>query len=149
LAPARPAFTADDVRAVTRDVWEACLASAGEPLEDGTPGPLEGEVVLAQIRIAGGWSGAVTLEMSSAAATAAARVMLDARAVDPDEVADAVGELVNIIGGNLKSLVPTPSRLSLPGVSRSPEPEDLVGVTEQCRLDLGWGTRPVRVRVWT
>ena len=147
-APAPPAFTADDVRAVTGDVWEACLASAGDPLEEGTAVPLEGDVVVAQIRIAGDWSGAVTLKMSAATAQTAARLMLDADEVRPDEVADAVGELVNIIGGNIKSLLPTPSKLSLPEVVHVPDPTAPAGpVVEHCRVDLAWGTRPIRVRV--
>ena len=37
--------------------------------------------------------------------------------LDDLEVADALGELVNIIGGNLKCLLPEPSQLSLPTVS--------------------------------
>lgn len=150
VAPA-PSFTAEDVRAVAGDVWEACLAHHGEPLVEGTGQPFEGEVEQALIRIAGDWNGAVTLEMSSETATSAARLMLEADDVDPDEVADAVGELVNIIGGNLKSLLPTRSRLSLPQVTRG---EGLLvepggPATEHCRVDLTWGTRPVLVRVWS
>ena len=77
--------------------------------------------------------------------------MLDAQEVEPDEVADAAGELVNIIGGNLKTLLPTPSKLGLPEVARVPglAAEDGIGATEECRVDLTWGTRPVRVRVWS
>ena len=152
---AAPTFAADDVRTVTGDVWDACLASAWEPLEDGTREPLDGEVVVAQIRIVGDWSGAVALELSDAAAMTAAQVMLHADEVDSDEVADAVGELVNIIGGNLKSLLPTPSKLSLPQVAHVPGPAATDGVlaehcrVEHCRVDLSWGTRPVRVRVWS
>ena len=35
------------------------------------------------------------------------------------EVLDAWGELVNMVGGNLKALLPPPSYLSLPHVSES------------------------------
>ncbi len=150
LPPAALAFTADDVRAVTGDVWEACLASAGDPLEDGIPQPLEGEVVVAQIRIVGDWHGAVSLEMSRASATRAARLMLDAAEVEPEEVDDAVAELVNIIGGNLKSVLPTPSRLGLPEVAHRPGAVAGEGpVLERCRVDLRWGARPILVRVWS
>jgi chemotaxis protein CheX len=150
VAPA-PSFTADDVRAVTGDVWEACLAFHGEPLTEGTGRPFVGEVERALVRITGDWCGAVTLEMSSDAATTAARLMLEADDVDADEVADAVGELVNIIGGNIKSLLPTPSRLSLPQVTRGEALLALPGspAAEHCRVDLSWGIRPVLVRVWS
>jgi chemotaxis protein CheX len=35
----------------------------------------------------------------------------------PDQVSDALGELTNIISGNIKSLLPEPSSLSLPAVA--------------------------------
>ena len=152
---AAPAFTAEDVRAVAGDVWESCLAHHGEPLDWGTGEPLEGEVAQALVRIAGDWSGVVTLEMSADAARTAAQVMLEADDVEPEEVADAVGELVNIIGGNIKSLLPTPSRLGLPQVRHLPragtgplsEDGTVTWVTEHYRVDLRWGARPVLVRV--
>ncbi len=151
---AAPAFTADDVRAVTGDVWEACLASHGDPLQEGTGEPVDGPVVRALVHIAGEWSGAITLEMSLATAEVVARVLLDVEDVEPWEVADAVGELVNIVGGNLKSLLPTASRLSLPRVTQVAGSDDLEGdlpdhAVEHCRVDLGWGSRPVLVRVWS
>ena len=151
---AAPAPTVDDVRAVTGDVWEACLASHGDPLDWGTGEPVGGPVARALVHIAGEWSGAITLEMSVATAEVAARVLLDVDDVEAWEVADAVGELVNIVGGNLKSLLPTPSKLSLPRVSQSADSDDLEGdlpdsAVELCRVDLSWGPRPVLVRVWS
>ena len=38
------------------------------------------------------------------------------REVSLDDVRDALGEITNMIGGNVKALLPTPSRLSLPTV---------------------------------
>jgi len=143
-----PALTADDVRAVAGDVWESCLAHYGDPLDWGTGEPLEGEVAQAAVRIVGDWSGVVTLEMSSEAARTAAQVMLEVDHVEPEEVADAVGELVNIIGGNIKSLLPTPATLGLPQVRRIGHAGPVAQpMTEHCRVDLSWGTRPVLVRV--
>ena len=155
LAPSSaPEFTADDVRAVTGEVWESCLAHYGDPLDWGTGEPLEAPVARALVHISGDWSGAITLEMSVATAEVAARVLLEVDDVEPWEVADAVGELVNIIGGNLKSLLPTPSKLSLPRVSQVAGSDDLEGdlpehLSEDFRVDLSWGTRPILVRVWS
>lgn len=148
-----PAFTAEDVRAVTGDVWESCLLHYGDTLEWGTGEGFEGDIARALIHITGDWSGIVTLEMALEAARTAAHVMLETDQVAPEEVADAVGELVNIIGGNLKSLLPSPSRLSLPTVSQVGAVTDTGGLSghavEQCRVDLSWGTRPILVRVWS
>ena len=147
-----PTFTAEDVRAVTGDVWEACLLQYGDTLEWGTGEPLEGDVVQALIRITGDWNGVITLGMAIETARTAARVMLNADEVEPEEVADAVGELVNIIGGSIKSLLPTPSKLSLPEVTRTAadtDPAAYGSAVEHCRVDLSWGPRPILVRVWS
>jgi len=64
----------------------------------------------------------------------------------PADVADAVGELVNMVGGNIKSLMPGPSVLSLPAVAagRAAHPS---GATEIARFDGVWAGEPVRVAV--
>jgi chemotaxis protein CheX len=60
--------------------------------------------------------------------------------VAPDLIQDALGELTNMTGGNLKSLLPEPCFLSLPAVTmtqqgfRIPGSELLTSVTFQC-----WG----------
>jgi chemotaxis protein CheX len=42
--------------------------------------------------------------------------MLDLQqgAASPDDVRDALGELANMVGGNIKGLLPGPTQLSLP-----------------------------------
>jgi chemotaxis protein CheX len=141
-----PEFSTDDVLAVVGQVWESCLAHHPDVLVEGPFTPLDDPVTRASVVIRGGWSGMVLLEMGSGTALEAARVMLDLDEgddVEPEEVADAVGELVNIIGGNMKSLLPTASSLGLPQVG-----EVAVAVAvEHCRVDLRWGARPVAVRV--
>jgi chemotaxis protein CheX len=58
----------------------------------------------------------------------------------PAEVLDTWGELVNMVGGNLKGLLPPPSQLSLPDVRESatycysePETRPLNQVTFACQ----------------
>jgi chemotaxis protein CheX len=41
----------------------------------------------------------------------------DACDVTADQINDALGELTNIIGGNIKGLLPEPSHLSMPAVT--------------------------------
>ena len=141
-----PEFSTDDLLAVTGQVWESCLAHHPDVLVEGPFAFLDGPVTRASVVIRGGWSGFVVLEMGRGTALEAARVMLDLEEGDdlePEEVADAVGELVNIIGGNVKSLLPTAASLGLPQVG---EVVAAVAV-EHCRVDLRWGARPVVVRV--
>jgi len=70
----------------------------------------------AAVRISGAWSGQVTVSCTKAFATQAAAIMF---ALDPAEttaldLSDALHELVNMVGGNIKALVAEPSKLSLP-----------------------------------
>lgn len=142
----------DDVRSVTEDVWMALLgedeALAPRPVPAGSPFDAVG-AWSATVSVTGGWQGVVTLELDEVVArTVTARMLA---IPSPDEVtdgdvADAVGELVNMVGGNIKSLMPGPSVLSLPSVAagRAAFASD---VRETCRADLAWHAGPVRVSI--
>lgn len=71
------------------------------------------------VQIAGTWQGAVTIACSDAFArqTASAMFALAPESVTVADARDALGELTNILGGNLKSILPGPSFLSLPIVA--------------------------------
>ena len=42
--------------------------------------------------------------------------------LDEEDVADALGELANVVGGNVKAVLPGPSVLGLPEVGTAPNP---------------------------
>ncbi len=71
------------------------------------------------IQITGAWQGAIKLECSGNVARRVAAIMFmtDACDVTPDQINDALGELTNIVGGNIKALLPEPSQLSMPAVT--------------------------------
>jgi chemotaxis protein CheX len=115
------------------------------------PGPAAADSpVTASVSITGGWDGHVVFGASTAAAQKAAAVllMMDEDELAEADVADAVGELANMIGGNIKSLLPGPSALTLPLVSLGGAAIHLPSATEAVRLDLIWQGQPVRVSVW-
>jgi chemotaxis protein CheX len=102
------------------------------------------------VSITGGWNGHVVFGCSAPASRTAAAVLL---AMGEDElaeadVADAVGELANMIGGNIKSLLPSPSALTLPLVTLGGSALHHPSSTEAVRLDLTWQGEPIRVSVW-
>lgn len=142
----------EDVRLVTDEVWRSLLGETEELLPP-PPAPAErlagDDVWSAVVTVSGEWHGIVTVELGDGVAADLTRQML---ALDPTDdladadVADAVGELVNMIGGNVKSLMPGPSVLSLPTVAagRAAYASD---VAEVVRLDVLWRTHPVRVCV--
>lgn len=84
----------------------------------GEPTTTEQEPLLTAVQIAGEWTGSVVLAMSPemARASAAAMLGLDPADVSESDLRDVAAELTNMIGGNVKSLLPGPSYLSLPSI---------------------------------
>jgi chemotaxis protein CheX len=70
------------------------------------------------VRISGAWNGEVRLHcpLPLARLVAAAIFQVDADKADNDEILDALSELIHIVGGNLKALLPQPVTLSLPSL---------------------------------
>jgi chemotaxis protein CheX len=105
----------EQIEQIVQSIFLTMLNMDVAHVEDGASH--EHKLVVA-VHIAGEWVGAVVLSLSAQTARAAAAAMLE---VSDDDVTDAdeqeVGaELVNMIGGNLKSLLPGPSFLSMPTV---------------------------------
>lgn len=146
---------ADDVHDVTIEVWRSLLGDevplVPRPVPVGTPLDAAG-LWSASVTVSGGWTGLVTVEMAEDVARGLTRGMLGlpsetpAAEIGDGDVADAVGELANMVGGNVKSLMPGPSDLSLPSVAagRAAFASD---VTEAARVDLTWTGQPLRVSI--
>ncbi|MCI1674673.1 MAG: chemotaxis protein CheX [Ancrocorticia sp.] len=65
--------------------------------------------------------------------------------VDTADVLDALGELANVVGGNIKSMMADSSRLTLPSVATSiPEGSGRV----RCEVPLEWRGKLVMVSLW-
>jgi hypothetical protein len=113
----------DALTEIATVVWASMLE---RDLVPGEPGPAELSVAC-QVHIQGAWDGRVTVAMSAALAheLTAKLFMLGEDEVSDELVADAVGELANIIGGNVKALFPPPNTLGLPGPP-SDDPGELV-----------------------
>ncbi len=80
----------------------------------------ESEALLAgQVAIQGGWRGRMFLVCPKAIARKAAAAMFNIPlpTVTETELRDTLGELTHMLGGNLKSLLPAPSQVSLPIVT--------------------------------
>ena len=71
------------------------------------------------VQISGDWRGALAVHLSPALADRAAATMFDLEPsrLAPADVRDAVGEIVNVAGGNFKSLLDGACALSLPVVT--------------------------------
>jgi chemotaxis protein CheX len=124
-------------------IFEALLGGAdvyAAPVDD------RALALTASVSIAGEWPGHVAVSCSEEFARRfAAQLFLTEMVTDAD-VVDAIGELANVVGGNVKSVVPGPNVLSLPHVVRGTE--YLPSAIETVRLDLTWADEPLRVAVW-
>ena len=89
-----------------------------ELIHDDVPPPPDHDLLLTAIQIAGEWTGSVVLGLSPKMAGQAASAMLGVpfSEVAQSDLGDVAAELVNMVGGNLKSLLPGPSYLSLPTI---------------------------------
>lgn len=103
-----------EVGQVITAVWSTML---GFEVETGPCGdaPFAGGLAGA-IGIEGTFRGEVLLELDPDLARACAHAMLrlPAGTATPRDAADTASELINVIGGNLKSVLPAPSKLQLP-----------------------------------
>lgn len=142
-------FTPDVVSEITSSVWRAFLPES----DDISPIRVmpSDALLTGTVFISGQWNGFVSLTCSSVAAVRAAALMFDVEIeqVSHADVLDAVGELVNIVGGNLKGMLPSPTGLSLPSVTDGSEhPDSRAGAELLVDVQQSWMGEPVSVAVW-
>jgi hypothetical protein len=131
------------VQAALEQVWESMLYAVAEPLPEGSDalaGALE-----ASITVSGAWNGELRLFCDGDAARQMAATMLGAPQDEelPElDVHDAVGEILNVVGGSVKGALEGESRLGLPQVrpaAQLPDPAECVAVS--------WRGAPVYVQI--
>ena len=109
-----------------RQVWDSVLGIRVEPedpisaLSQNTRDPAKEQehTYAGVVQISGAWDGAVTVQCSARAARHAAQTMfgLSDDDVSVADLQDALGELTNMTGGNIKALLPETCFLGLPVV---------------------------------
>ena len=143
--------TQDDLAEMVEQVWVSYLDPEGvHPLiptgDDGQPSEVHSSV-----SITGSWTGHVVYASSTLAARKAAAAFL---AMDPDEVSqedvsDVLGELANIVGGNVKAMLPPGALMSLPQVVLAPESATKYPNAERISGLYGeWEGEPVSISMW-
>lgn len=139
-----------DIAEIVQGVWDAMLGLEIE-LVPGLSGAVD-DLVTGSVTVTGATDCVVALQLrpEGAWAFAAAMFGMPTDEVTEDEVADAVGELTNMVGGNIKSLLPEPSLLSLPTVSRgAPVRVRVPGGSARSEVSLLSGEEVVVVQVWS
>ena len=105
------------IRSIVRDVWSTQLGLTIDDLAE-RPTFDHTKTLTAAIHITGDFRGCVRLECSRALILRAASIMFgrpEADLVRDDEI-DVIGELTNVVTGNIKALVPGDNSLSLPTI---------------------------------
>jgi chemotaxis protein CheX len=126
----------EQICTLTKLAWTTVLKTAVKPVD--TPGTLGGgKFVAAKVKVIGSWNGSVMVGCSYALAKRAAGKMFDmpAESISPDELRDAVGEMANILGGNVKTLIAGKCRLSLPSVSEVDD-QSVFAASEKDRMNV-------------
>jgi len=107
-----------DIDELVATVWDTTLGLPIQPNSDAAAVAWTPPCVEAQVHITGTWRGVVVLHASESLAKRVARRLFGGDAPpEAADVQDAVGELANITGGNIKGLLSAEdAHLSLPAV---------------------------------
>jgi chemotaxis protein CheX len=113
-------FEPSDVGALIEMIWNVvldCNVQAVETLNDRRDPT---DALTGMVELTGAWEGVVALQCPADLMKQVASIMFE---IEPDRVTldqseDALCELTNIVGGNLKALLPPPTHLGLPTVER-------------------------------
>ncbi len=141
----------DDLAEMVEQVWVSYLDPEGvSPLvptgDDGQPSEVHSSV-----SISGAWTGHVVYASSTEAArmAAAAFLAMDRAEVSQEDLSDVLGELANIVGGNVKAMLPPGCFLSLPQVVLAPESATKYPNAERVSGLYGvWDGEPVSISMW-
>jgi chemotaxis protein CheX len=119
VAPLEPDSVEDEALAQIVDaMWSSYFAHVEPLLAAFEPHEIQGPVLCASVGISGARPGLVSVVVEKAgAAPLAAALLQEDEALADEDIYDSLGEIANIVGGNVKALVPDAGALGLP---RSP-----------------------------
>jgi CheY-specific phosphatase CheX len=133
------------VASIVEQVWESLFDTGAPPWYAELPALTDR--VAAEVRLRGDWNGSVRVSCEPATAEWIARTMLALAGDDSlpdDDVHDALGEVVNVVGGNVKGTLGGETSLGLPVV----RPFQFDGREPVSRRVVDWLGRPVVVEVF-
>jgi chemotaxis protein CheX len=132
---------AETVQSIAQEAWSALIG--GDEFLVPLPGGLPHDAVSSWVEVVGPWTGAVVLTCGRTTAEELSRCLLAEHAppvLDAEDVADGMGELANVVGGNVKAVLPGPSVLGLPEVGSAP-----AAGPDVLRVDLLWRGRSLTI----
>jgi CheY-specific phosphatase CheX len=141
----------DPVYVIAEEVFAAMVDGESGHLRtwDG-PQPSLAEEVHAWVDVHGAMSGRVLLSTEQPTARRITRALLGMtpdEAVGDADLVDALGEVANVVGGNLKALTAHPGALTLPVVTRERPHTDPDALLYGLALD--WRGLPLVITLWS
>ena len=141
----------NDLAEMVEQVWESYLDPEGiNPLIP-TYDENQPSEVHSSVSITGSWTGHIVYASSTAAArrAAAAFLAMGVDEVSEEDLSDVLGELANIVGGNVKAMLPPGALPSLPQVILAPESTARYPNAERISGVYGiWDGEPVSISMW-
>jgi len=149
---ATAAIDRETVVEVMTDLWTSFLGDETLVEADPSLSP-EGreDRVVACVCVDGPWTGVFLVSTTRRAGrdVAAALLAVEEAEITDSDVDDAIGEVANVVGGNLKTLLPPPSSLSLPVVASGPQARVVPShALEILRVNLDWRGEPLEIGIW-
>lgn len=113
----------DELAGVVESLWTEVLHSELRRVESDEPSPVKARTVAATIHIEGASKRTLLVICSDGFARHIASIMFNVspEEASDDDLSDAMGEVANIVGGNVKGALPAPTRLTLPEVRAADE----------------------------
>ena len=108
--------THEDMNHIVGELWSTVFGLGINPT---APAPFDGRVITATVNMTGDTATSVVVRCGDdlAEQLAARALGLDEAALEPDDLHDTVGEVANILAGNVKAMLGGQLRLSLPAVT--------------------------------
>jgi len=139
----------------TKQVFKTMLSMEIDPLPSGSIGKVSGNRVVGSVGFAGVVIGNIYIHVPGGFAKEMAAAMLGMEPEemeDEEEVNDVIGEVSNMIGGDLKSRLCDagfPCQLSIPNITRGTDFHiDTIGWMRHERIGFNKGNNPMVVEVF-
>lgn len=109
----------EEISQFVTDIWSTFLNLKVSTTDQDFKPNGKGNTLAGCVQITGEWQGSVTLYAPKEIGRRIAAIMysLDEKKVEDQQIQDVIGEITNVLAGNIKSILPAPCSISLPCVA--------------------------------
>ena len=141
--------SAEELAELVEEVWRSFL---DDEIVSGLESPVETDAdrMVAWVSITGEWTGHLQVQTTPAGARGIAANMfqMESDEVSADEIADAFGEIANMVGGGVKGMVGVHTALSLPQVVLDARALVSPDAQQHTAVYAVWRGEPLEISLW-